>query len=172
MAMDEAHSLFLFDYNQAILLLSVKTGQVDAQQVTFNHVLYSGGSYEEGSCHTLATFGGKSIKFWCLLTEKKKNASNDSAPYLDEGGSFRGRKLKPKLHGKNSTNNISHYTLDGSVGILPRNSSYDAALCITVCCDPPDPLSGRPRSRIFSGATNGSILIWEQIEDTKNNSTG
>lgn len=114
MSLEEARSLFIFDFKAAALLATVKVGQVDAGQVLFNPTLFSA-----MSCHALASFGGKHVKFWALRCEAE--ADKDS---FDDVSSFKGRKLKGR---RPNPNPAWQYTLEGSTGSIPSGGAIGDA---------------------------------------------
>ena len=116
MSLEEARSLFIFDFKAAALLATVKVGQVDAGQVLFNPSLFS------PHCATLATFGGKHVKFWSLRCELDKDQADKDS--FDDVSSFKGRKLKGR---RPNPNPVWHYSLEGSTGSIPHSGTISDA---------------------------------------------
>jgi WD40 repeat protein len=68
------------------------------------------------------------------------------------------------VSGRHSTHPLTHYELSGNLGTLSKPlSDPPELLSYTFVADESDP--GRMRSRVLCGSNQGSIFVWQQLED-------
>ena len=183
---DESHSLMVFDWKDSVLIATAKLGHNDVSQIVFNSYLYSaidsaaaaaalaGGGAPGGadspqkavcvlsSCYTIVSFGGKQIKFWTLKEEAGAGGST-----LEDISTFKGRKLNQK---KGSALAVK-YSLEGNLAKLPNKKSMPEITSFAISNDslPFQSVSSTsPKARVFFGTVEGSVYIWEQVEDASN----
>lgn len=190
LGMDESHSMVVFDWAVAQAVASVKMGHTDVYQMGFNPYLFAatdridelklparsspvsqhiGDNYEtESCCYTLISTGGRQVKFWTL--RRKLEYSDDSLVGSVVGG-FKGRKIAlPKTKQAFSVK----YVLEGNAGAFPKQKQDTPEfLCFSVVCDEEGGTGSNrycpPKARIFVGSSNGSVYIWQHLEDGEAN---
>ena len=190
LGMDESHSMVVFDWAVAQAVASVKMGHTDIYQMGFNPYLFAatdridelklparsgpvsqhiGFNYEtESCCYTLISTGGRQVKFWTL--RRKLEYSDDSFVGPVAGG-FKGRKIAlPKTKQAFTVK----YVLEGNAGAFPKQKQDTPEfLCFAVVCDEEGGTGSNrycpPKARVFVGSSNGSVYIWQHLEDGEAN---
>lgn len=178
--LDDSRLLIVYDWKEGTIVATAKVGHSDVNQVRFNPHLFtplgepttaqSNTSQKADlnckSCYTLVSFGGKNIKFWTL---KEFYTQDESG--LESISTFKGRPLNRR---KGDQNSSVKFTLEGNLGVLPNKNTtmpeITSMLIVNDNLDLSNDLSrgfikSTPKSRIFFGSANGSIYLWQQLED-------
>ena len=183
LGMDESHSMVVFDWATAQSVATVKMGHSDVYQMGFNPYLYAaidridelklpssptnnGQTATDSCCYTIVSCGGRQVKFWTLRRTLER--SSDAGAHAS---GFKGRKIAiPKTKQAFSVK----YILEGNPGVFPKQKQDTPEfMCFAVVNDEEGGTGSRrydpPKSRIFTGASNGSVYIWQQLEDSEAN---
>ena len=177
--LDDSRLLIIFDWKEGTSVATAKIGHSDLNQVRFNPYMFTplaapttAQSHSHNpkadtqckSCYTLVSFGGKNIKFWTLKEyySKEENA-------LENLSSFKGRPLNRR---KGEQSGTMKFLLEGTLGVLPKNSTAVEITSMVMVNDSPNSndfsrglFQSTPTSRVFFGTSAGSIYIWQQLED-------
>lgn len=181
--LDDSRLLIVYDWKEGTIVATSKVGHSDVNQVRFNPYLFtplsepttaqssnSNTSQKADlhckSCYTMVSFGGKNIKFWTL---KEYYTQDESG--LESISTFKGRPLNRRKGDQNST---VKFALEGNLGVLPNKNTtlpeITSMLIVNDNLDLSNDLSrgfikSTPKARIFFGSANGSIYLWQQLED-------
>lgn len=179
LGMDDAHSMVIFDWATAQSIATVKVGHSDVYQMGFNPYLFAAidridelklpsspvaslhSSSTDSCCYTLISCGGRQVKFWTLRRTLER--SSDDSP----SNGFKGRRIAlPKTKQAFSVK----YVLEGNPGIFPKQKQDTPEFLCFVVVNDEDGGTGSnrynpPKARIFTGSSNGSVYIWQHLED-------
>lgn len=166
---DESRSLLIYEIMHGHLVAQAKIGLVEVSQVCFNPFQYStrlSDNYESTSigCYTLYSFGGKQIKLWTLKVQV------GDLPELASGSGKSPMKSAVQLG--NGEAKI-HHVLEGGVGSITSGGEELQITSVVAIDDSTEVLDEegnfldvQPKSRLLCGTANGSIVIYQQLEES------
>jgi len=166
--MHESNPVTVFDWSRGVALAHVTLGHTEIYQIGFNQYLYnnqgdvSAEPLEKKFCYSLVSCGSRSVKFWSLRRICEQVGAG-AAVKKGKGG-FKGRQLAVP---KNKQKWEWKHTLDGNTGNIPKKQSATAVemTCFSAIAEPF--VEGKhklPQSKVLTGASNGCVNIWQQLE--------